>query len=81
MGAVPSQVAKGADRFEKQMKQAAKDLEFETAAMLRDEIVSIRHELAGDSVEDLPKWSDQSYGRRGRRPLKRKEPSSAPGCG
>ena len=80
-GAGREQLMRLVKDLEKQMKQAAKELEFERAAMLRDEIVSIRHELAGDSVEDLPEWSDQSYGRRGRRPLKRKEPSGAPGSG
>jgi len=86
--AVPARPGQGREQLvrmvkdlEKQMKQAARELEFERAAMLRDEIVSIRHELAGDSVEDLPQWSDQSYGRRGRKPLKRKEPSSTPGAG
>ena len=63
--------------LEKQMKQAAKALEFERAAILRDEIVSIRHELAGDDLGDLPDWTDQSYGRRGRRPRRRKEPSAS----
>ena len=86
--AVPARPGQGREQLlrmvkdlEKQMKLAAQELEFERAAMLRDEIVSIRHELAGDSVEDLPQWSDQSYGRRGRKPLKRKEPSSTPGAG
>ena len=80
-GAGREQLARLVKDLEKQMKQAARDLEFERAAVLRDEIVSIRHELAGDSVDDLPQWSDQSYGRRGRRPLKRREPSGAPGAG
>ena len=78
-GAGREQLVRLVKDLEKQMKQAARELEFERAAMLRDEIVSIRHELAGDSIEDLPQWSDQSFGRRGRRPLARKEPSGAPG--
>ena len=85
---LPARAGQGRDQLirlvkdlEKQMKQAAKELEFERAALLRDEIVSIRHELAGDTVEDLPAWSDQSYGRRGRKPLRRKEPSGTPGAG
>ena len=77
-GAGREQLARLVKDLEKQMKQAARDLEFERAAVLRDEIVSIRHELAGDSVDDLPQWSDQSYGRRGRKPLRRQEPSGAP---
>ncbi len=80
-GAGREQLARLVKDLEKQMKQAARDLEFERAAVLRDEIVSIRHELAGDGVDDLPQWSDQSYGRRGRKPLKRREPSGAPGAG
>ncbi len=75
-GAGRDQLVRTVKDLEKQMKQAAKDLEFERAALLRDQIVEIRHELAGDHVEDLPQWADQSYGRRGRRPLRRKEPSS-----
>jgi len=35
--------------LEKQMKQAAKDLEFEKAALLRDEIFDIRSILGGRS--------------------------------
>ena len=63
--------------LETQMKQASRNLEFEQAAMLRDQIVGLRRELAGDALEDLPQWSDQSFGRRGRRPVRRrKEPSS-----
>ncbi len=87
-GALPARRGGGREQLmrlvkdlEKQMKQAARELEFERAAMLRDEIVAIRHELAGDDVEDLPQWSDHSYGRRGRTPLKRREPSGAPGSG
>ena len=78
-GAGREQLVRLVKDLEKQMKQAAREMEFERAAMLRDEIVSIRHELAGDSIEDLPQWSDQSFGRRGRRPIARKEPSGAPG--
>jgi excinuclease ABC subunit B len=66
--------------LETQMKQASRNLEFEQAAMLRDQIVGLRRELAGDALEDLPQWTDQSYGRRGRRPVRRrKEPSSSRG--
>ena len=34
--------------LESQMKQAAKNLEFEKAALLRDEIVELRKVLAGE---------------------------------
>jgi excinuclease ABC subunit B len=40
--------------MEKQMKQAAKDLEFEKAAALRDQIYELRNELADQS--DMPPW-------------------------
>ncbi len=40
--------------MEKQMKQAAKDLEFEKAAALRDQIYEFRNELADAS--DMPPW-------------------------
>jgi excinuclease ABC subunit B len=38
--------------LEKQMKQAAKDLEFEKAAALRDQIVELRRTLALEEVEE-----------------------------
>ena len=66
--------------LETQMKVASRNLEFEQAAMLRDQIVGLRRELAGDALEDLPQWTDQSYGRRGRRPIRRrKEPARSRG--
>jgi excinuclease ABC subunit B len=40
--------------MDKQMKQAAKDLEFEKAAALRDQIYELRNELADQS--DMPPW-------------------------
>ncbi|BCY19051.1 UvrABC system protein B [Leptolinea sp. HRD-7] len=40
--------------LEKQMKQAAKDLEFEKAAALRDQIYELRNELADQS--EMPPW-------------------------
>jgi excinuclease ABC subunit B len=40
--------------MEKQMKQAAKDLEFEKAAALRDQIYELRNELADQS--EMPPW-------------------------
>jgi len=41
--------------LEKQMKQAAEALEFEKAAMLRDQIFELRQNLV-ESQEDLPEW-------------------------
>jgi excinuclease ABC subunit B len=40
--------------MEKQMKQAAKDLEFEKAAALRDQVYELRNELA--DLSDMPPW-------------------------
>ncbi len=41
--------------LEKQMKSAAQALEFEKAALLRDQIYDLRRELA-DMEEDVPEW-------------------------
>jgi excinuclease ABC subunit B len=41
--------------LEKQMKEAAEALEFEKAALLRDQVFELRQNLA-DSEEDLPEW-------------------------
>jgi excinuclease ABC subunit B len=41
--------------LEKQMKQAAQALEFEKAAMLRDQIFELRQNLA-DAEPDVPEW-------------------------
>jgi excinuclease ABC subunit B len=40
--------------MEKEMKQAAKNLEFEKAAVLRDQIFELRSMLAEES--DAPPW-------------------------
>ena len=42
------------DELENQMKQAARDLEFETAALLRDQVYELRGVLA--EQENLPPW-------------------------
>jgi hypothetical protein len=41
--------------LEKQMKQAAKDLEFEKAAMLRDQVFELRQHL-NDIDDKTPEW-------------------------
>ena len=70
----PDQIARMITEIESRMKQAARDLEFEKAAALRDQIIELRRDQAALG-EDLQQWSDQAYGRR-RRPLRRKEPVS-----
>ena len=68
------QIARLIKDLEKQMKDASRQLEFEQAALLRDQIVDLRRDLVGEE-DALPDWSDRAYGRR-RRPLRRrKEPS------
>ncbi len=54
--------------LERQMKTAAKELDFERAALLRDQVVELRREQVGDGMpESLRSISQQS-----RRPEKRK---------
>ena len=74
-GATPDQIARLIKELESRMKQAARDLEFEKAAALRDQIVELRREQA-DTPEELEPWVDQAYGRR-RRPRRRREPVGA----
>lgn len=40
--------------LEKQMQEAARQLEFEQAAILRDQVIELRRSLHDD--EDLPAW-------------------------
>ena len=49
-----SELARMITELEKQMKAAAKELEFERAAMLRDQVYELRAMLAEES--DLPPW-------------------------
>jgi excinuclease ABC subunit B len=44
------EVARLIRELEKQMKQAAQDLEFEKAALLRDQIIELRQEMEGDKL-------------------------------
>ena len=62
--------------LESQMKSAARELEFERAAQLRDQIVELRRELVGDTPEGLrafespsprPQRANAGGGRRGGR--------------
>jgi len=71
----PDQITRLIKELEARMKQASRDLEFEKAAVLRDQIIELRRELAGDP-EQLEPWVDQAYGRR-RRPRRRRESAAA----
>jgi excinuclease ABC subunit B len=42
--------ARLADSLEKQMKKAARNLEFETAALLRDRIIELRRDMVTDGL-------------------------------
>jgi excinuclease ABC subunit B len=50
-----SEVRKLVNELEDQMKQAAKDLEFEKAAMLRDQLFELRQQL-NDIDDKTPEW-------------------------
>ena len=61
------EIARMIIEIERQMKQAAKDLDFERAALLRDQVVELRREqIGGDVPESLRSMSSQT-----RRPDKR----------
>lgn len=54
-----SELAKMVTELEKQMKKAAQALEFEKAAVLRDQVVEMRGIMAlkkADKGEDIPEW-------------------------
>jgi excinuclease ABC subunit B len=44
--------------LETQMKTAAKNLEFEKAAALRDKVVELRRELVGTDAEELAAFAE-----------------------
>ena len=50
--------------LESQMKKAARDLEYERAALLRDQIVELRRDIRDDTPEGLKEFVTQSQGRR-----------------
>ncbi len=61
-GAIPKdELARLIKDFEKQMKEAARNLEFEKAALLRDRVVELRRDLVGDE-EGLAILSSMSRG-------------------
>jgi len=71
-GSIPKdEIARLVKELEKQMKEAARNLEFEKAALLRDRVVELRRELVGDeeglSIISAMRRSNVSYGRGRRR--------------
>ena len=69
-GPIPKdEIARLIKDMEKQMKEAAKNLEFEKAALLRDRIVDLRRELVGDEegLAIISEMRRSSYARPRRR--------------
>jgi len=71
-GSIPKdEIARLVKELEKQMKEAARNLEFEKAALLRDRVVELRRELVGDeeglNIISVMRRSNVSYGRGRRR--------------
>ena len=66
------EVARLIRELEGQMKTAARELEFERAAQLRDQVVELRRELVGDTPEGLRAF--QAEPRSGGRPPRRRGP-------
>ncbi len=63
------EIARLANELERQMKQAAKELDFERAALLRDQVVELKSQLiGGDAPESL-----RSYLEPTKRPEQRKQ--------
>jgi excinuclease ABC subunit B len=65
-GPIPKdEIARLIKDLEKQMKEAAKNLEFEKAALLRDRIVELRRELVGDEegLSIISEMRQASYSR------------------
>jgi excinuclease ABC subunit B len=71
-GSIPKdEIARLLKELEKQMKEAARNLEFEKAALLRDRVVELRRELVGDeeglNIISAMRRTNVSYGRGRRR--------------
>jgi excinuclease ABC subunit B len=72
-GSIPKdEIGRLVKDLEKQMKEAAKNLEFEKAALLRDRVVELRRELVGDEeglniISAMRRTGSSSYGRARRR--------------
>jgi excinuclease ABC subunit B len=79
-GLARDEAARLAIQLENEMKQAAKALEFEKAALIRDQIVSLRREIVGDDPEGLARIAELVAGtrrRRGAEPLVTPETTNA----
>jgi excinuclease ABC subunit B len=63
-GLARDEAARLAIQLENEMKQAAKALEFEKAALIRDQIVSLRREIVGDDPEGLARIAELVAGTR-----------------
>jgi excinuclease ABC subunit B len=71
-GSIPrDEIGRLVKDLEKQMKEAARNLEFEKAALLRDRVVELRRDLVGDeeglNVISAMRRGNVSYGRARRR--------------
>jgi excinuclease ABC subunit B len=53
------------EELEKQMKEAAARLEFEKAALLRDQILELRKQLEDENVPEWERIWQEGHGRRG----------------
>jgi len=54
-GIPKDEIARLIKNLESQMKAAAKNLEFEKAALIRDQIVELRKELVGEQISPIPR--------------------------
>ena len=57
-GMPPDELLRMVKELEREMKAAAKNLEFEKAAALRDRIVEMRRELVGSESEELQAFAE-----------------------
>ncbi len=61
-GMAPDELLRMVKELEREMKAAAKNLEFEKAAALRDRIVELRRELVGSESEELEAFAEVAGG-------------------
>ena len=74
---MPKEVSRLIRELERQMKAAADELEFEKAALLRDQIFELRAVLAEKEEAEMPAWERERRGR-GWRSTERAEPRVSP---